>query len=223
MSATASSITLEDIARLDFAKAGGLLPAVVQHAGSGAVLMVGFMNADALRATLARGRVVFFSRSKQRLWEKGETSGHTLELVDIVSDCDADTLLVTARPHGPVCHTGTRTCFGEQPLTAAEGVSFLCELERTIEQRARERPEGSYTARLLAQGTQRVAQKVGEEALEVALAATAEGDDRLIAEAADLLFHLLVLLKCRELPLARVVAELEARHPQGAASASARE
>lgn len=207
-----STLTLADIPRLDFAKAGGLLPALVQHAGSGAVLMVGFMNAAAVRATLERGRVVFFSRTRQRLWEKGETSGHALELVDIVSDCDADTLLITAWPHGPVCHTGTRTCFGEEPLTAAERISFLCELERIVAQRARERPEGSYTARLLAEGRRGVAQKVGEEALEVALAALAEGDDRLIAEAADLIFHLLVLLRSRELPLERVVAELEARH-----------
>jgi phosphoribosyl-AMP cyclohydrolase / phosphoribosyl-ATP pyrophosphohydrolase len=205
-------LTLADIARLDFAKGGGLLPAVVQHAGTGSVLMVGFMNSDAVRATLERGRVVFFSRSKQRLWEKGETSGHHLVLADIVSDCDADTLLVTAWPQGPVCHTGTRTCFGDQPLSAAESLAFLAQLERIVDQRIRERPEGSYTARLFAEGAGRLAQKVGEEGLEVALAAVSQSDERLIGEAADLLFHLLVLLRSRNLALTRVVAELEMRH-----------
>lgn len=207
-----SPLTVADIPRLDFAKGGGLLPAVVQHAGSGAVLMVGFMNADAVRATLERGRVVFFSRTRQRLWEKGETSGHGLELVEIASDCDADTLLITARPQGPVCHTGARTCFGEQPLTTGERMAFLGELERIVAARRRDRPAGSYTARLLEKGPRSVAQKVGEEGLEVALAGFAEGDERLVAEAADLLFHLIVLLASRELPLARVLAELEARH-----------
>jgi phosphoribosyl-AMP cyclohydrolase / phosphoribosyl-ATP pyrophosphohydrolase len=205
-------LTLADIPRLDFAKGGGLLPAVVQHAGTGAALMVGFMNADAVRATLDRGRVVFFSRARQRLWEKGETSGHTLALADIVSDCDADTLLITAWPQGPVCHTGSRTCFGDEPLTAAERLAFLAELERIIAQRIRERPEGSYTARLFAEGERRLAQKVGEEGLEVALAAVSESDERLVGEAADLIFHLLVLLKRRDVALARVIAELETRH-----------
>jgi phosphoribosyl-AMP cyclohydrolase / phosphoribosyl-ATP pyrophosphohydrolase len=209
---TGSSLTSADIARLDFAKGGGLLPALVQHAGTGAVLMLGFMNAEALRATLERRRVVFFSRTRQRLWEKGETSGHTLELAGIVSDCDHDALLVTAWPKGAVCHRGTRTCFGNEARSAAERVSFLCELERIVAQRIRERPSGSYTAALLGKGARAVAQKVGEEGLEVALAGFAESDARLLAEAADLLFHLLVLLGSRELPLERVVAELEARH-----------
>jgi len=206
------TLALADIPGLDFAKGGGLLPAVVQHASTGAVLMVGFMNAAAVRATLERHRVVFFSRTRQRLWEKGETSGHALELADIRHDCDADTLLIAAWPRGPVCHTGTRTCFGDEPLAAVEHLGFLAELERIVAQRAAERPEGSYTARLFAQGVRRLAQKVGEEGLEVALAAVAEGDDALVEEAADLIFHLLVLLKSRELPLARVLAELEARH-----------
>jgi phosphoribosyl-AMP cyclohydrolase / phosphoribosyl-ATP pyrophosphohydrolase len=208
-------LTLADIARLDFAKGGGLLPAVVQHADTGSVLMVGFMNADAVRATLERGRVVFFSRSKQRLWEKGETSGHHLALAEIVSDCDADTLLITAWPQGPVCHTGTRTCFGDEPLTAVEPLAFLAQLERIIDERIRERPEGSYTARLFAEGVGRLAQKVGEEGLEVALAAVSQSDERLIGEAADLLFHLLVLLRSRNLALTRVVAELRTRHRTG--------
>jgi phosphoribosyl-AMP cyclohydrolase / phosphoribosyl-ATP pyrophosphohydrolase len=206
------TLSLADISRLHFAKSGGLLPAVVQHAETGAVLMVGFMNAEAVHATLERRRVVFFSRSKQRLWEKGETSGHVLELADIRHDCDADTLLVAAWPQGPVCHTGTRTCFGDEPLAAAERLAFLAELERIIAQRVAERPEDSYTARLFAQGARRLAQKVGEEALEVALAAISEHDDRVVEEAADLMFHLLVLLKSRDLPLARVIAELQVRH-----------
>ena len=206
------TLSVADIAGLDFAKGGGLLPAIVQHAGTGAVLMLGFMNVEALRATLERRRVVFFSRSKQRLWEKGETSGNTLELEELRSDCDRDTLLITAWPRGPVCHLGTRTCFGEEPMTTAERLAFLGTLERIIERRIAERPEGSYTARLYSQGPKRIAQKVGEEGLEVALAAVAESDEKVIAEAADLLFHLLTLLKSRDLRLARVVAELEDRH-----------
>jgi len=146
------------------------------------------------------------------LWEKGETSGHRLELAQIRADCDRDTLLVTAWPHGPACHLGTATCFGDEALTAAERLAFLAALEAIIAQRIAERPEGSYTARLFAEGPKRLAQKVGEEGLEVALAAAAETDDKLIAESADLLFHLLVLLKSRGLPLERVVAELQSRH-----------
>jgi phosphoribosyl-AMP cyclohydrolase / phosphoribosyl-ATP pyrophosphohydrolase len=170
------------------------------------------MNREALRETLGRRRVVFFSRSRQRLWEKGETSGHFLELVQIRTDCDRDTLLVTAWPRGPVCHLGTATCFGDEPLTAGERLAFLGTLEGVIARRIAERPEGSYTARLFAQGSKRIAQKVGEEGLEVALAAVAETDDKVIAESADLLFHLLVLLKSRGLPFERVLAELQSRH-----------
>ncbi len=197
---------------LDFSKGGGLVPAVVQHAATGAVLMVGYMNRDAVRETLARRRVVFFSRSKQRLWEKGETSGHSLDLQEMRTDCDQDAVLVTARPRGPVCHLGTASCFGAEAATAGERLAFLASLEGVIEQRIAERPEGSYTARLFAQGPKRIAQKVGEEALEVALAAAVETDDKVIAESADLLYHLLVLLKSRGLPFERVVAELASRH-----------
>lgn len=207
-----TTLSFADIPRLDFTKGGGLLPAIVQHAGTGAVLMLGFMNAEALRTTLDRRRVVFYSRSKQRLWEKGETSGHHLELADVRADCDADTLLISAWPQGPVCHTGTQTCFGDEPVAAAERLAFLVRLERIIEQRIAERPEGSYTARLFAEGPKRIAQKVGEEGLEVALAAVAEEDEKVVGEAADLLFHLLALLKSRNVPLERVIAELEARH-----------
>ena len=197
---------------LDFDKSGGLLPAVVQHSVTGAVLMVGYMNEPALRATLQRRRVVFYSRSKQRLWEKGETSGHFLELNEVRTDCDRDALLVTAQPLGPVCHTGTATCFGNEKLTTSQRLAFLGSLEGVIERRMTERPDGSYTARLFAQGAKRIAQKVGEEGLEVALAAVAETDDKVISESADLLYHLLVLLKSRGLPLEQVVAELESRH-----------
>jgi phosphoribosyl-ATP pyrophosphohydrolase/phosphoribosyl-AMP cyclohydrolase len=206
------ALTPEQLEALDFAKGGGLLPAIVQDAGSGAVLMLGFMTPEALRATLERGRVVFYSRRRQELWEKGATSGHYLELIDVHTDCDRDTLLVSARPHGPACHRGTATCFGEEPLSDAERVAFLAALGRIIGARRNARPEESYTARLLGQGPKRVAQKVGEEGLEVALAGVAEDDAALIGEAADLLFHLLVLLESRHIPLERVVEELEMRH-----------
>jgi phosphoribosyl-ATP pyrophosphohydrolase/phosphoribosyl-AMP cyclohydrolase len=205
-------ITHANVHLLDFTKGDGLLPAVVQDAQTGAVLMLGYMNRDALRATLERGRAVFFSRSKQRLWEKGESSGHTLDVTDVLTDCDRDTLLIQARPRGPTCHVGTTTCFGSEKLTHAHELAFLRSLEDVIERRIAERTENSYTARLYAQGPRRMAQKVGEEGLEVALAAVAETDDKVISESADLLFHLLVLLRARGIPLARVVAELESRH-----------
>lgn len=212
MSAHHAGLTPSDIESLDFAKGDGLLPAVIQHAGSGGVLMLGYMNDEALRETFARGHVVFFSRSKQRLWEKGETSGHFLELDSVRTDCDRDTLLITTWPRGPVCHVGTRTCFGDEPATASERLAFLSALEGVIAQRASEQPEGSYTARLFAQGPRRIAQKVGEEGVEVALAAVAESDDKVVSESADLLFHLMVMLKQRGLSLERVVAELQTRH-----------
>jgi phosphoribosyl-ATP pyrophosphohydrolase/phosphoribosyl-AMP cyclohydrolase len=205
-------LTAEDLESLDFAKGGGLLPAIVQDAVSGAVLMLGFMTAEALKATLERGRVVFFSRARQELWEKGATSGHYLELVDVHVDCDYDTLLVSARPHGPTCHRGTASCFGNEPLSDAARLAFLSILARIIRERRKASPAESYTARLIAEGRKRLAQKVGEEGLEVALAAVAEDDAALIGEAADLLFHLLVLLESRELSLEQVAAELERRH-----------
>jgi phosphoribosyl-ATP pyrophosphohydrolase/phosphoribosyl-AMP cyclohydrolase len=204
--------TSVDTRSIDWGKGDGLVPAVVQDADNGAVLMLGYMNPEALRLTRERGRVVFFSRSKQRLWEKGETSGHYLELVDIHLDCDADTLLVSARPHGPVCHTGTATCFGETPPAPGEQLAFLAELEHIIGQRIAEKPEGSYTARLHSQGLRRVAQKVGEEGVEVALASLSEADGPLLGEAADLLYHLLLLLRSRSLSLTQVIEELRQRH-----------
>jgi len=201
-----------DIGTLDFAKGGGVVPAIVQHADTGAVLMLGYMNREALSETFERRRVVFYSRSRQRLWEKGETSGHTLDLAEVRTDCDRDTLLVTARPRGPACHLGTATCFGDEPVFTNAGLAFLKELQDIIAGRIAARPEGSYTARLHAQGPKRIAQKVGEEGLEVALAAASGPDSEVIAEAADLAYHLLLLLKSRDLSLEHVVAELRSRH-----------
>jgi phosphoribosyl-AMP cyclohydrolase / phosphoribosyl-ATP pyrophosphohydrolase len=201
-----------DLARLNFAKGAGLLPAIIQDADTGAVLMLGYMNAEALAATRARGRVVFFSRSRQQLWEKGETSGHTLEVEAIRIDCDADTLLIMARPRGPTCHEGTTTCFGDAALSGATRLGFLAQLTGIIEQRSHESADRSYTAKLFAAGLARMAQKVGEEGVEVALAAVTQADDKLISESADLLFHLMVLLKAKNLQLDEVVRELAARH-----------
>ena len=202
----------EHLQGLDWDKGGGLLPAVVQHARSGRVLMLGYMNEAALVETLRRGRVVFFSRSRGQLWLKGETSGNYLDLVQISTDCDGDSLLVLAQPIGPTCHKGTESCFAEARRTDAERFAFLGLLEATIEARIANQPEGSYTARLFAQGPSRLAQKVGEEGLETALAAVTRDDDGVRSEAADLLFHLLVLLKARGLSLADVIAELRSRH-----------
>ena len=201
-----------DIASIDFGKGDGLVPAIVQDADSGAVLMLAYMNREALEQTLTRKRAVFYSRSKQRLWEKGETTGHTLDLVDVVADCDNDTLLVTARPRGPACHNGTLTCFGDESRSAATAIAFLAYLEGVIAQRATEKPEDSYTARLLGKGIGKVAQKVGEEGVETALAGASESEQKLVEESADLLFHLLVLLRARGVKLQDVVRQLEARH-----------
>ncbi len=199
--------------RADWDKAGGLLPAIVQHAESGAVLMLGYMNREALAETERSRRVTFWSRSKRRLWTKGETSGHHLELRNIALDCDGDALLVTALPGGPVCHLNTATCWGgSPPRAAAEELAFLGRLERIITARLHDRPEGSYTARLAAAGPLRIAQKVGEEGLELALAAVAESDEKVLGEAADLFYHTLLLLRSKGLSLAEVVALLERRH-----------
>lgn len=202
----------EDIARLDWDKGQGLLPAIVQDAGSGSVLMLGFMNHEALGRTLAEGRVTFFSRTRQTLWTKGETSGHYLEVSSVSADCDSDTLLVLARPHGPVCHEGTETCFAQAAATEAGSLSFLAALEAILSDRIARHPEGSYTAELFAQGRGRIAQKIGEEGVELALAAVGDEDSEVVSEAADLLYHLLLLLRERGLSLAHVVAELELRH-----------
>jgi phosphoribosyl-AMP cyclohydrolase / phosphoribosyl-ATP pyrophosphohydrolase len=201
-----------ELERIDWNKNAGLVPAIVQDGVSGKVLMLGYMDRAALTTTLERGRIVFFSRSKRRLWEKGESSGHHLELVQWRVDCDADTLLLIARPAGPVCHTGALTCFGDEALTIAERLSFLSELEQLIAQRRADKPSGSYTAALLAQGPRRIAQKVGEEGLEVALAAVVESDEAVLDECADLIYHLLVLLQGRALGLEAVVDRLQRRH-----------
>jgi phosphoribosyl-AMP cyclohydrolase / phosphoribosyl-ATP pyrophosphohydrolase len=205
-------MTPEQIETLDWSKGDGLLPAVIQDARSGKVLMLGYMNRDALRTTLDGKRVTFYSRSKQRLWTKGETSGNFLHLIDAAIDCDNDTILITAHPDGPTCHQGTESCFGVAIGADATRFAFLSQLEAVIEQRISERPEGSYTARLWADGPTRMAQKVGEEGVEVALAAVTQSADKLVGEAADLLFHLTLLLKSRQLSLSHVAAELERRH-----------
>ena len=201
-----------DTRALAWDKGGGLLPVVVQHARSGKVLMLGYMNAEALELTLRGGRVVFYSRSRQRLWTKGETTGHYLDVVDVSSDCDDDALLVLAEPVGPTCHKGTDSCFASAAPTPAEGLAFLADLEAIIAQRIKERPEGSYTARLCGEGPGRIAQKLGEEGVELALAAVSRDDDAVVAESADLLYHLLLLLKVRGVSTARVVGELQSRH-----------
>jgi phosphoribosyl-ATP pyrophosphohydrolase/phosphoribosyl-AMP cyclohydrolase len=203
---------LDQVAALDWEKNDGLIPAIVQDARSGQVLMFAYMNREALRMTLAQRRVTFFSRSRNRLWTKGESSGHWLNVVDVVTDCDKDTVLVLANPQGPTCHLGTQSCFGDEVETDAAGLSFLMRLEATIAQRISARPEGSYTARLWSEGPTRIAQKVGEEGVEVALAAVTQEDERLVGESADLLYHLALLLKSRNLSLTTVVRELEQRH-----------
>ena len=259
-------MTPEAIARLDWAKSDGLLPAIVQHADDGRVLMLGYMTRDALAATLATRRVTFHSRSRGRLWMKGETSGNVLALVAIEADCDRDALLVRARPAGPVCHAGTVSCFGGDarmegcagpvpsppaPLPVGEGCNagglvpvatggrrdfggaaslsvdeggagggaalpFLGRLDALVAERERERPRNSYTTGLFAAGVARIAQKLGEEAIETALAAVGRDDDGLLDESADLVFHLLVLLRARGLGLGAVADRLATRHAEAA-------
>ncbi|MFH1725434.1 MAG: bifunctional phosphoribosyl-AMP cyclohydrolase/phosphoribosyl-ATP diphosphatase HisIE [Elusimicrobiota bacterium] len=199
----------KDLGALAWRKMGDLLPAVVQDAGTRQVLMLGYMNPEALAKTLKTGLVTFYSRSKKRLWQKGETSGNTLRLVDIVRDCDSDALLVSAEPKGPACHRDTASCFAEE---AAPGLGFLGRLDALVEDRRREMPEGSYTSKLFKEGVDRAAQKVGEEAVEVAIAAKNPDRDALAAEAADLLYHLMVLLRCRDMCLSDVIEVLRRRH-----------
>ena len=200
------------LANLDWRKGDGLLPVVVQHAVDGRVLMLGYMNAEALEQTLATSHVTFFSRSKQRLWMKGESSGHVLVVESVTGDCDRDTVLVLARPKGPTCHEGTDTCFAGQPAPAVADIAFLAELEQVIRARIAGGGDSSYTAKLYSRGIKKVAQKVGEEGLEVALAAVAEDDKDFLGECADLLFHLEVLLHARGMRLGDVAAELARRH-----------
>lgn len=199
----------------DWDKMDGLLPAIVQDALDGRVLMLGYMNEEALQATAESGKVTFWSRSRDALWTKGETSGNHLDFVDAALDCDRDCLLVRAHPAGPTCHRNTPTCF-DPPEDPAGGprpdLAFLAELERVIRERDRARPEDSYTTRLLEAGIKRIAQKVGEEGVETALAAAAGERAEVLEEASDLLYHLLVLLRSRQLDLVELVDTLRARH-----------
>ncbi len=206
-----SEIDANAVDRLDWAKGEGLLPAIVQHWRNGEVLMLGYMNREALAATRASGKVTFFSRSSQRLWCKGETSGNHLLLRSLHVDCDADSILVRAEAVGPTCHRGTPSCFADTP---ALPLGFLSKLDALIQTRHAERPAGSYTTRLFDAGLHKIAQKVGEEGVETALAGVVQGDAELLGESADLLFHLLVLLRSRGLALGQVVAVLESRHSQ---------
>jgi phosphoribosyl-AMP cyclohydrolase / phosphoribosyl-ATP pyrophosphohydrolase len=200
---------------LEWEKMHGLIPAVIQDASTGEVLMLGYMNREALAATETTGHVTFWSRSKGRLWTKGETSGHFLEVCSISADCDRDTLLIMALPEGPACHLGTATCWGiDAPRSLAQRLEFLVRLEEIIAQRIADPPPGSYTARLVEQGLSRIAQKVGEEGVELALAAVTQDDAAVIGEAADLLYHATLLLKAKGLSLAQVAAELESRHAE---------
>jgi phosphoribosyl-ATP pyrophosphohydrolase/phosphoribosyl-AMP cyclohydrolase len=200
-----------DADTLAWEKMDGLLPAVVQDAADGRVLMVAYMNPEALAHSLESGRVTFWSRSRAELWTKGETSGNSLQLVAMHADCDSDCLLVLARPDGPTCHRGTDTCFDADTPVRPE-LAFLAALDRLVAEREAHRPEDSYTTRLFEAGVKRIAQKVGEEGVETALAATAGEPEELLNESADLLYHLLVLLRACNLDLGRVIATLEARH-----------
>ena len=204
-----TDLALENCAfeELAWDKQHGLLPAIVQDTATLRVLMLGYMDRAALQATLATRKATFFSRSRGQPWTKGETSGHTLEVVHVAADCDRDTLLVLARPLGPTCHTGTSSCFS--PHAAS---SMIGELDTLVATRARERPAGSYTTELLDSGIARIAQKVGEEGVETALAAVTSDDAALLGEAADLVYHLIVLLRARGLSTGEVEAVLEQRH-----------
>ncbi len=203
-----------DFEKVDFSKGGGLVPIIVQNNDTGQVLMLGYMNEEALAATHATGLVTFYSRSRNALWCKGETSGNILKLVDITIDCDQDTLLVQARPAGPTCHTGAISCFGEQGPQNFDpkGFGWLAELSSLIESRKTTDPNSSYTAKLLQGPLTNLAQKIGEEGVETVIAALAETDDELTGEAADLLYHLMVLLAARDLSLTDVVRTLQSRH-----------
>ena len=200
---------------LDFDKMGGLLPAVIQDEQTSQVLMLGYMNREALEKTQQEGLVTFFSRSKNRLWTKGETSGNTLQVVSITEDCDNDSLLIKVKPNGPTCHTGSISCFGEEAVAKkVKAIRFIAQLEEVIQLRKINPVEGSYTNFLFGKGVNKIAQKVGEEAVETVIDAVAGKRDTMKGEAADLLYHLLVLLAATGLELADVVAVLQERHKQ---------
>lgn len=198
---------------IDFEKSGGLVPAIIQDADTKTVLMLGYMNKEAYEKTVATGLVTFYSRSRKCLWTKGETSNNFLHLVDIKVDCDNDTLLVKVHPDGPTCHKGTDTCWGEE--NEKTPLLFLAELSDFIEKRHQEMPEGSYTTSLFRDGLNRMAQKVGEEALELVIEATNGTNDRLIYEGSDMLYHLIVLLTHKGLRIEDMAAELRERHCPG--------
>ncbi|MBQ9671548.1 MAG: bifunctional phosphoribosyl-AMP cyclohydrolase/phosphoribosyl-ATP diphosphatase HisIE [Prevotella sp.] len=195
---------------IDFKKCGGLVPAIIQDAKTKNVLMLGYMNEEALQKTLDTKKVTFWSRSRQCLWTKGETSGNFLDLVSIKADCDNDTLLVRAIPHGPTCHTGTDTCWAEQ--NDESPIQFLTELQDFIEKRHEQMPEGSYTTKLFKDGVNKMAQKVGEEALETVIEATNGTSEHLVYEASDMLYHLIVLLTSKGLRIEDLATELHRRH-----------
>ena len=201
-------LTEQQQALLDWDKTQGMMPVIVQHFVSGEVLMHGYMTPAALEKTLAEDKVTFFSRTKNRLWTKGETSGNFLQVVSITPDCDNDTLLVLADPIGPTCHLGTTSCFSP----AVPEWTFLYQLEQLLASRKTADPESSYTARLYASGTKRIAQKVGEEGVETALAATVNDRDELTNEASDLVYHLMVLLQDQDLDFSAVINNLRDRH-----------
>jgi phosphoribosyl-ATP pyrophosphohydrolase/phosphoribosyl-AMP cyclohydrolase len=201
--------TAPDWREADWAKGGGLLPAIIQHVHTGQVLMLGYMNEEAAEVTVTSGKVTFYSRSKKRLWTKGETSGNHLTFCSAMLDCDRDAILVQAIPAGPVCHTGARTCFTDDlPATAG----FLGHLDRIIQQRRAEMPDGSYSTSLFAEGSARIAQKVGEEGVELALARMKDDREEIANESADLLYHMLVLLSDADMALADVMEVLRQRH-----------
>jgi len=202
--------------QIDWDKGEGLVPAIIQNSSNGQVLMLGYMNRQALEKTLSGGKVTFFSRSKNRLWTKGETSGNWLDFISAEIDCDADTILIKASPHGPACHTGTKTCFNDNTHTT---IGFLDTLAALIAERHKTMPEGSYTTSLFTEGKARIAQKVGEEGVELALARMKGDRSEMVNEAADLLFHMMVLLEDAGLSLTDAVAVLEARHKKVAAVA----
>lgn len=205
-----------NIKELDFKKGDGLIPAIVQDAETYQVLMLGYMNKEAVKQTLEDEQVTFYSRSKERLWTKGETSGNTLQLVDIQADCDNDSILILANPRGPTCHTGKTSCFHEKKFKPKKHkLDFLLDLEELIYDRKAEMPEGSYTTYLFDKGVDKIAQKVGEEAVETVIESKNKKKKKLVGEAADLLFHLMVLLAERDVSLKKVVKKLKKRHKKG--------
>lgn len=194
---------------IDFQKGGGLVPAIVQDAHTEQVLMLGYMNEEAFKKTLKTKLVTFYSRSRKTLWTKGETSKNTLKFVSVSVDCDADSLLIRAIPNGPTCHEGTTSCFGDK---GPQGIGFISYLETLIDGRKSADPDSSYTAQLLQGPVRRAAQKVGEEGVETALAAVAESDKKFLGEAADLIYHTLVLLAAKDVKFSAVIETLKARH-----------